>query len=73
MNEDNVEVPEDQTHEITDDSDEIVECIRKTVNDFTWVFFGFCPPKLEDLAQAKKIEVHGGVPIMNYASKFDNL
>ena len=73
VNEDNVEVPEDQTHEITDDSDEIVECIRKTVNDFTWVLFGFCPPRLEDLAQAKKIEVHGGVPIMNYASKFDNL
>lgn len=37
------------------------------------MFFGFCPPKLQDLAAAGKIEVHGGVPIMNYPGKFESL
>lgn len=66
-------VPETETRQILDDIDEILECIRSTVNDFQWVFFGFCPPKLKDLVDKKKIEVHGGVPIMNYPSYFDNL
>lgn len=73
INEDNAEIPESETSIITDDSDEIVDAIRSTVDDVQWVFFGFCPPKLQDLADAKKIEVHAGTPIMNYASKFDSL
>lgn len=73
VNEDNKEIPEDQTKIIMDDFDEICECVRQTVNDVQWVMFGFCPPKIEDLMKAGKIEFHGGVPIMNYASKFDNL
>ena len=35
--------------------------------------FGYCPPQIQDLVDKKKIEVHGGVPIMNYASMLENL
>jgi len=35
--------------------------------------FGHCPPKIEDLAKKGKIEVHGGVPLLNYASMLENL
>jgi len=37
------------------------------------VFFGYCPPKLKDLVEKKKIEVHGGVAILNYPSMLENL
>ena len=73
VNEAKEEVPESETREIVDDIDAILDCIRSTADDVQWVFFGYCPKKLEDLAKAGKIEVHGGVPIMNYASKFDSL
>ena len=73
VNEQNKEIPESELHKITDDFDDIADCVRKTVNDFQWVFFGYCPPQVKDLADAKKIEVHGGVPLLNYASKFYNL
>lgn len=56
-------VPFEQTREIADDIEAVLDCIRDTVNDYQWVFFGFCPPKLNDLAQSKKIEVVPGVPI----------
>ena len=35
--------------------------------------FGHCPPKIEDLAKKGKIEIHGGVPLLNYASMLENL
>lgn len=35
--------------------------------------FGYCPPKIQDLASKHKIEVHGGVPLLNYASMLENL
>lgn len=73
VREDGVEVEEKDTQYITDDIDDIVDCIRSTVNDFQWVFFGFCPPKLKDLVDKKKIEVHGGIAILNYPSAFYNL
>jgi len=73
VNEAKQEVPESETKEIVDDIDAILDCIRETVNDVQWVFFGYCPPKLKDLADRGRIEVHGGTPIMNYPSKFDNL
>ena len=53
----------EQTREIVDDIEAVLDCIRSTVNDYQWVFFGFCPPKLESLARAGKIEVVPGVPI----------
>lgn len=72
-NEKNEEVNFNDTKEITDDIDEIIECIKQTVNDVQWVFFGFVPPKLQDLVKTGKIECHGGTSIMTYASAFDNL
>lgn len=56
-------VPFEQTREIVDDIEAIIDCIRETADDYQWVFFGFCPPKLGDLARSKKIEVVPGVPI----------
>ena len=73
VNEHNQEVPESDLQKITDDLDDIVECVRSTVNDFQWVFFGYCPPQIRDLADARKVEVHGGVPLLNYASTFYKL
>lgn len=73
INEDKIEISEAETKIITDDIDEILNCIRSTVNDVQWVFFGYCPDKLKDLVDSKKIEVHGGVPILNYPSKLENL
>lgn len=73
VNEHNQEVPESDLQKITDDFDDIVECVRSTVNDFQWVFFGYCPPQIRDLADARKVEVHGGVPLLNYASTFYKL
>lgn len=35
--------------------------------------FGYLPPKIKDLAAKNKIEVHGGVPLLNYASMLENL
>lgn len=73
VNEKNQEIPFEDLHKITDDFDGIADCVRKTVDDFQWVFFGYCPPQVKDLADKHKIEVHGGVPLLNYASKFYNL
>lgn len=73
QNEDKQEVNEADIQRITDDIDEVLECIRSTVDDVQWVFFGYCPPKLKDLVDKKKIEVHGGVAILNYPSILENL
>lgn len=37
------------------------------------MFFGYCPPVLNDLVAKNKIEVHRGVDILNYPSVLDNL
>lgn len=73
FNEGNMEIPESETKVIEDDMDTIIDCVMNTVNDFQWVFFGYCPPRLSELARKKKIEVYGCVPIMNYASMMDRL
>lgn len=73
INEHNEEINESDLHKITDDFDDIAECVRSTVNDFQWVFFGYCPPQVKDLAEARKVEVYNGVPLLNYASTFYNL
>lgn len=70
---DDKDVKFEDTMEIQDDLDLICDMIRKTVNDFQWVFFGYAPPKLTDLTQAKKIEVYPGVPILNYPSQIEHL
>lgn len=61
------------TQPITDDLDEILDTIIQTMDDVQWVFFGYTPPKLEKYIKAKKIECHGGVPILNYPSRFQSL
>ena len=61
------------TQPITDDLDEILDTIIQTMDDVQWVFFGYTPPKLQEYVKAKKIECHGGVPILNYPSRFQNL
>lgn len=73
IREDGAEVAESELHKIEDDFDDIAKCVRETVKDFQWVFFGYCPPQVKDLADKKLVEVHQGVPLLNYASKFDNL
>ena len=72
-NQDGKVVPEAETIPIEDDIDLLVDCIRSTVDEFQWVFLGFCPPALQDLAQARKIESYGGTTIMEYPSAFDRL
>lgn len=66
-------IPFDETNKIVDDFDEITDCIRKTVNDFRYVFLGYCPPQMDDLAKANKIEVHSGAMIYNYPSALEKL
>lgn len=73
LNELGAEVPSREAKPITDDMDEVLDCIRSTVDDVQWVFLGYCPPKLKDLAVKRKIEVHSGCPILNYPSVLDNL
>ena len=73
MNEKNEEIPESSTHIITDDFDGLIDLIKSTCREFRWVFVGFCPPALEELAAQNKIEVHRGTSIMNYASAVDRL
>lgn len=73
LDENGKEVRYEDTKPIEDDMDIIIKTIRDTVDDFQWVFFGYAPPKLTDLIKDNKIEVYGGTPIMNYASKFYNL
>lgn len=73
INENNVDIPENETFPVEDDMDLIIQTIRDTVNDFQWVMFGYAPPKLKDLIDKGKIEVHGGSPIMTYASVLENL
>lgn len=73
VNQDNVEVQIEETDVITDDLDQIIDTIRETVGNFQWVFFGYAPPKLEDLIQKRKIEYHPGVPILNYPSVIERL
>lgn len=73
LNEKNEQVQFEDTEKITDDFDDIASVIRKTVKDFQYVCFGYCPPQIKDLADAGLIEVHGGVPITNYASMLENL
>lgn len=72
-NQDGVVTDYAATQQITDDFDDIADCVRSTVNDFQWVCFGYCPPQIKDLADAKKIEVHGGISILNYPSVLENL
>ena len=71
VNENGKEVSIDDLHKIEDDFDDIVECVRSTVDDIQWVMFGYCPPQIKDLVESKKVQYIGGVPLMNYAMVFN--
>ena len=46
----------------------LMDFIRKTSNDYTWVFMGGYPLELEDLKNSGKIEYHGWKNIFEYPS-----
>lgn len=73
INEHNTTIKYEDTIKITDDFDEIADVVRSTVDLVQWVMFGYCPPQIEDLAKAGKVEVHRTTSIMNYASMLENL
>ena len=73
VNEDGKEVDEASLKKITDDFDDIAECVRSTTKDFQWVMFGYCPPQIKDLVDEHKIEFYPGVPLLDYAMKFNQL
>ena len=56
-----------------DDFHHVHDVIRKTVDDFQWVFFGGFPLLLKDLVQTGKIEYHGWQGLMNYPYKIHEL
>ena len=48
-----------------DDLSHVLDVIRKTKNDYEWIFMGAIPPGLTDLARAKKITVYTWQNIYN--------
>lgn len=56
-----------------DDFFHVNDVIRKTVNDFQWVFFGGFPAPLKDLIISKKIEFHNWEGLMRYPYKIHEL
>ena len=57
VNEHGKVVDKSKIRHIDDDLDDLIDIIRSTVKDFQWVMFGYCHPKLQDLANKKLIEV----------------
>lgn len=75
-NEDGVEISENEFNDaelVKDDLDLILETIEKTVDRYQWVFFGYAPPKLQKYIEQKKIEIHQGVPIIDYPKELSKL
>lgn len=56
-----------------DDFHHVNDVIRKTVNDYQWVFFGGFPTPLKDLILNKKIEFHSWEGLMKYPYKIYDL
>jgi hypothetical protein len=46
----------------------LVDMVRKTKNEYQWVFVGCIPKELEDLKASKEIEVHPWVPVYALAN-----
>lgn len=66
IDQDGNEVKFEDTEYVNDDVDTILDVIKQTVDEVQWVFFGFCPPALDEYVKKRKIEVHQGVAILNY-------
>ena len=73
VNEHGQVVDKSKIRHIDDDLDDLIDMIRSTVKDFQWVMFGYCHPKLQDLANKKLIEVQSSVMLLDYAFKFNSL
>lgn len=56
-----------------DDFYHVNDVIRKTVNEFQWVFFGGFPGPLKDLVLNKKVEFHTWKGLMEYPYKIYEL
>lgn len=56
-----------------DDFGHILDAVRKTVNDFQWVFYGTLPRALADLANTGKIEFHPWTKLYDYPEKLNSL
>ena len=56
-----------------DDFGHITDAVRKTVNDFQWVFYGTLPRSLADLANTGKIEFHQWTKLYDYPEKLNSL
>ena len=71
--EDSSEIDASKLEDIHDDIDEIASVVEKTVNEFSWVFFGHCPPRFKKLLDQKKIEAYGTTAILNYPNMLKRL
>jgi glycosyltransferase involved in cell wall biosynthesis len=49
-----------------DDFTEVCKFIRATYKKYKWVFIGYCPKQLDDLALANEIEVHKSSDLLNF-------
>jgi len=56
-----------------DDMSDVVPIIRKTVNQYQWIFVGAFPPPLEDLVKSGKIEFHTWRSLLEYPSFIQGL
>jgi len=56
-----------------DDFYHINEVVRKTVNEYQWVFFGAMPIPLVDLYKAGKIEFHNWTKLYDFPEKIASL
>ena len=56
-----------------DDFYHINDLVRKTVNEFQWVFFGALPIPLVDLYKAGKIEFHNWTKLYDFPEKIASL
>jgi glycosyltransferase involved in cell wall biosynthesis len=46
----------------------LIPLVKKTLNEFEWVFFGVCPPELD-----KKVEFHSWCDMHEYPQKIDSI
>ena len=60
-----VGVPDDLTH--------VIDVIKKTVNDYQWVFVGAFPLQLESYVRMGLVEFHKFVDLLDYPSKLFSL
>lgn len=63
----------DQRVKNQDDFYLVNDVIRKTIDDFQWVFFGGFPLPLADLVHSGKIEFHTWEGLMNYPYKIHDI